>query len=66
MQDPFALLMARNVPPGMNRDIHIFGHIPTPDGEPIFEFGRYRLDTGATFGNSLTAGDVLTKTVWQI
>lgn len=65
-QDPFTLLMARNSPPGKNGDIHVVGHTPTPDGEPVFESGRYRLDTGATFGNSLTACDVLTKTVWQM
>jgi serine/threonine protein phosphatase 1 len=64
-QDPVSLLMDRHSPPGENGIIHVVGHTPT-SGEPYFEPGRYNLDTGAVFGQSLTACDVLTKTVWQM
>jgi len=46
--------------------IHIVGHHPTTDGEPYFEPGRYNLDTGAVFGQTLAACDVLTQEVWQV
>jgi len=64
-QDPVTLLMDRHSPPGENGIIHVVGHTPT-SGEPYFEHGRYNLDTGAVFGQSLTACDVLTREVWQI
>ncbi len=64
-QDPATLLMDRHSPPGENGIIHVVGHTPT-SGEPYFESGRYNLDTGAVFGQSLTACDVLTREVWQI
>lgn len=60
------LLWARNSPPGKNGKIHVVGHTPTSDGEPRLEAGLYSLDTGAVYGRSLTACDVLTKKVWQI
>jgi serine/threonine protein phosphatase 1 len=65
-QDPFMLLMGRNLPPGRDGKIHVVGHTPTDDGEPCFEPGRYSLDTGVAYGRSLTVCDVLTKTVWQM
>ena len=65
-QYKFTLLWARNSPPGKNGKIHVVGHTPTPDGEPRLEAGLYSLDTGAVYGRSLTACDVLTKEVWQI
>ena len=65
-QDQFTLLWARNSRPGKNGKIHVVGHTPTPNGEPCFEAGLYSLDTGAVYGRSLTACDVLTKEIWQI
>ena len=63
-QDPFALMWERMSPPGRDGEIHVVGHHPTTDGEPYFEPGRYNLDTGAVYGKTLTACDVLTKQVW--
>jgi serine/threonine protein phosphatase 1 len=66
LQDPFVLMWERLSPPGQNGAIHVVGHHPTTDGEPYFEPGRYNLDTGAVYGRTLTACDVLTKQVWQV
>lgn len=66
MQDPFVLMWERLSPPGQDGDIHVVGHHPTTDGEPYFEPGRYYLDTGAVYGRTLTACDVLTRQVWQV
>jgi len=66
MQDPFVLMWERLSPPGQDGEIHVVGHHPTTDGEPYFEPGRYNLDTGAVYGKTLTACDVLTKQVWQV
>lgn len=65
MQDPYVVLWKRNSPPGRNGEIHVVGHHPT-QGEPYFEPGRYNLDTGAVYGQNLTACDVLTKQFWQV
>lgn len=65
LQDPYALLWERLSPPGKDGEIHVVGHHPT-QGEPYFEPGRYNLDTGAVYGQTLTACDVLTKEVWQV
>jgi len=65
MQDPFDLLWERLSPPGKDGLIHVVGHHPT-NGEPCFEPGRYSLDTGAVYGQTLTACDVLTRQVWQV
>ena len=66
MQDPFVLMWERMSPPGRDGDIYVVGHHPTTDGGPYFEPGRYYLDTGAVYGKTLTACDVLTKQVWQV
>ena len=66
MQDPFVLMWERLSPPGQDGEIHVIGHHPTTDGEPYFEPGRYNLDTGAVYGRTLTACDVLTRQVWQV
>ncbi len=66
LQDPYALLWERLLPPGLDGEIHIVGHHPTTDGEPYFEAGRYNLDTGAVYGQTLTACDVLTRDIWQV
>ena len=58
------MLWERYASPGRSQ-IHVVGHSPTPDGQPLFEEGRYHLDTGAAYGKSLTACDVLTKQIWQ-
>lgn len=65
-QDPFVLMWERMAPPGKDGEIHVVGHHPTSDGKPYFEPGRYYLDTGAVYGNNLTACDVLTRKVWQV
>lgn len=65
MQDHFDLLWERMSPPGKDGEIHVVGHHPT-QGEPYFEPGRYNLDTGAVYGQKLTACDVLTKECWQV
>lgn len=62
---PYVLFWERLSPSGENGEIHIVGHHPTTDGEPYFEPGRYNLDMGAVYGQTLTACDVLTKEVWQ-
>jgi len=66
LQDPYSLLWDRMTPPGKDGDIHVVGHHPSTDGEPHFELGRYNLDTGAVYGLTLTACDVLTKEIWQV
>jgi serine/threonine protein phosphatase 1 len=66
MQDPFVLMWERMSPPGQEGEIHVVGHHPTANGEPYFEAGRYNLDTGAVYGQTLTACDVLTRQVWQV
>ena len=58
------LLWEQNAPPG-TRDIHVVGHRAQKSGQPLFEEGRYYIDTGAYRGRPLTACDVLTKQVWQ-
>lgn len=65
MQDNYDLLWERMSPPGKDGEIHVVGHHPT-NGEPYFEPGRYNLDTGAVYGQKLTACDVLTKECWQV
>lgn len=65
-QDPFVLMWTRRSPPGQDGEIHVVGHHPTTDGDPYFEPGRYNLDTGAVYGQTLTACDVLTRQVWQV
>lgn len=65
MQDHYDLLWERMSPPGKDGVIHVVGHHPTK-GEPYFEPGRYLLDTGAVYGQTLTACDVLTKECWQV
>lgn len=64
-QNPSYLLWERKAPPGQDGMIHVVGHRPTY-GEPEFEEGRYRLDTGAVYGQKLTACDVLTRHYWQV
>jgi serine/threonine protein phosphatase 1 len=64
-QDPYTLLWERHAPPGKNGVIHVVGHQPTA-GSPYFEAGRYYLDTGAVYGQTLTACNVLTQEVWQV
>ncbi|MFO7765354.1 MAG: metallophosphoesterase family protein [Pelovirga sp.] len=63
-QDPFTLMWERSSPPGRGGEIHVIGHNPTM-GFPRFEAGRYCLDTGAVYGQRLTACDVLTRKSWQ-
>ena len=63
-QDVRTLLWDRHLEPG-DREIHVVGHKPTADGRPCFERGRYSIDTGAGFGNPLTACDVKTREFWQ-
>ncbi|MEJ2200398.1 MAG: metallophosphoesterase family protein [Desulfuromonadaceae bacterium] len=63
-QDEYTLLWERNSAPG-SEEIHVVGHSPTPGGQPLFEEGRYSLDTGAGLGNQLTACDVYTRQIWQ-
>lgn len=65
-QDPECLLWARYCEPGSGQEIHVVGHHPTPDRKPLFEVGRYSLDTGAGYGHGLTACDVMTRQVWQV
>lgn len=64
-QSPYTLLWDRLSPPGENGIIHVVGHNPT-GGEPRFEEGCYHLDTGAVYGQALTACDVLTRATWQL
>ena len=64
-QDEYTLLWERHSAPGEN-EVHVVGHTPTADGLPLFEAGRYSLDTGAGFGGSLTACEVNTRQIWQI
>lgn len=66
LQDTYILLWDRLSPPGKDGEVHVVGHHPTTDGEPYFEPGRYNLDTGAVYGQTLTACNVLTKKVWQV
>jgi len=66
LQDPYCLLWGRLSPTGVNGEIHVVGHNPTVDGAPYFEVGRYHLDTGAVYGQTLTACDVLTRKIWQV
>ena len=66
LQDSYPLLWERLSPPGKDGEIHVVGHHPTTDGQPYFEPGRYNLDTGAVYGQKLTACDVLTKESWQV
>ncbi|WP_020674589.1 metallophosphoesterase family protein [Geopsychrobacter electrodiphilus] len=63
-QDEYSLLWDRKLPPGKD-EIQVVGHQPTPDGLPVFEEGRYSLDTGAGFGGPLTACEVRTRKSWQ-
>ncbi len=64
-QDPYILLWERNSPPGQNGEVHVVGHQPT-QGQPSFEEGRINVDTGAVYGHTLTACDVLTQQIWQV
>ena len=66
LQDPYVFLWSRLSPAGINGEVHVVGHNPTVDGAPYFEDGRYHLDTGAVYGQTLTACDVLTRKVWQV
>ncbi len=66
LQDPFTLMWERLSPPGENGEVHVVGHHPTMDGEPYFEPGRMNIDTGAVYGQTLTACDVLTRQLWQV
>jgi len=63
-QDEYTFLWDRNSDPGAT-EIHVVGHTPTANGLPLFEPGRYSLDTGAGFGRPLTACEVRTKEIWQ-
>ena len=63
-QDEYTLLWSRNLDPGI-METHVVGHKPTSDGLPLFENGRYLLDTGAGVGGPLTACNVRTKEFWQ-
>ncbi len=63
-QDIRILLWDRHLEPG-TEEIHVVGHKPTTNGRPCFEPGRYSIDTGAGFGNPLTACDVITREFWQ-
>ncbi|MCW8893601.1 MAG: serine/threonine protein phosphatase [Deltaproteobacteria bacterium] len=65
LQDPYVLLWERMSPPGKDGEIHVVGHHPT-QGDPYFEPGRFKLDTGAVYGRTLTACDVLSKQIWQV
>jgi serine/threonine protein phosphatase 1 len=64
-QNPSYLLWERHASPGQDGIIHVVGHHPTK-GEPYFEPGRYNLDTGAVYGQTLTACEVLTRQFWQV
>ena len=64
-QDRHTLLWKRSSRPGRNGKIHVVGHCQTRDALPCFEQGRYVLDTGAGYGQNLTACDVLTRDYWQ-
>lgn len=64
-QDPAYLLWERHAPPGRDGVIHVVGHSPTR-GKPRAEPGRFWLDTGAVFGGTLTACDVLSQEFWQV
>ena len=66
LQGPYRLLWNRLSPPGKNGAINVVGHSPTVDGAPYFEDGRYHLDTGAVYGQTLTACNVLNREVWQV
>jgi len=63
-QEEYTLLWDRSLEPG-TREIHVVGHSPTAQGLPVFEKGRYSLDTGAGHGRPLTACEVITKQYWQ-
>ena len=63
-QDEQILLWERGLAPG-DSAIHVVGHTPTANGLPVFEPGRYSLDTGAGHGRPLTACEVRTKEYWQ-
>ena len=58
------LLRDRYCAPGTT-EIHVVGHQIVPGGQPHFGPGRYSLDTGAGWGEELTACDVLTRHFWQ-
>jgi serine/threonine protein phosphatase 1 len=60
----YTLLWSRYCSPGTT-EIHVVGHHPSLDGQPLFEPGRYSLDTGAAYGRPLTACNVLTREFWQ-
>ncbi len=64
-QDLETLLWSRWSDPGKDGEIHVVGHHPTTNKKPLFEEGRYSLDTGAAYGHALTVCDVLTRHVWQ-
>lgn len=63
-QQTNVLLRDRYCPPGA-QETHVVGHQIVPGGQPHFEEGRYSLDTGAGWGDPLTACDVITQKIWQ-
>jgi serine/threonine protein phosphatase 1 len=63
-QDEYILLWEGHLPPG-NTEVQVVGHQPTVNGLPVFEEGRFSLDTGAGFGRPLTACEVRTRQIWQ-
>lgn len=63
-QQTNTLLRDRYCDPGI-QEVHVVGHQIVPGGQPHFEDGRYSLDTGAGWGEELTACDVLTREIWQ-
>ena len=65
-QDAEFLLWQRYAEPGRDGEIHVVGHHPTINNLPLFEEGRYSLDTGVAYGRVLTACDVFTKQCWQV
>ncbi len=65
-QDLNTLLWERYSPLGQNGEIHVVGHHPTMNGEPLFETRRYSLDTGVAYGRPLTACNVLNREIWQV
>lgn len=64
-QDAWVFLWSRQCDPGRGGEIHVVGHSPIESGYPLFEPGRYMLDTGSAYGGPLTACDVFTREIWQ-
>jgi serine/threonine protein phosphatase 1 len=63
-QDPHLFLWSRRIAPIEGKTL-IVGHTPTTTSLPAVSTGIIELDTGAAYGEPLTAMDVLSGQVWQ-